>query len=143
LIGEIRDRKILEMMSEPAIAARVHGIGFRCDAAALVGLAHAFVMPSIEREGLPRAVIEAMSQSIPVVVSDVGGMPEMVEDGVSGLVVPPSNPVALREALSKLEASPELRTTLGAAGRKRIVGTFNISDTIDRMEQLFESVAKR
>ncbi len=143
LIGEIRDPAIERMVTLPGIRERVHTTGFRRDAAQLVGLADAFVMPSVEREGLPRAVIEAMSQSIPVVVSDVGGMPELVEHERSGLVVPPRDAVRLRAALTRLEGDAALQERLGAAGRERIETVFNIETTVNKMESLFSAVVRR
>ena len=139
LIGEIRHPAVEALLSQPAIAARVVPLGFRADAAALTGLADCFVMPSVDREGLPRAVIEAMAQRVPVIVSDAGGMPELVEDGRSGVVVPPRDATALRGALLQLEADAPLRTRLGEAGRTRIEHAFHIDRTVEEMQKFFLS----
>jgi glycosyltransferase involved in cell wall biosynthesis len=141
LIGEIRDKHVQRMVEMPGIRDRVHCLGFRRDAAKLVGAADVFVMPSVEREGLPRAVIEAMAQAIPVVVSDVGGMPELVEDSESGLVVPPRDSIRLRKALLKLEHDSALRERLGLAAKQRIGTAFDIDATISAMEALFSKIA--
>ncbi len=141
LVGEVRDKRIEAMAANPTIAERVHLAGYRKDAAHLAGACDAFVMPSIEREGLPRAVIEAMAQRVPAIVSDVGGMPELVEDGVSGLVVPPRDPKSLADAIASLAGNRKQRDTLGEAARERIETAFNIETTIEKMEALFESVA--
>ncbi len=138
LVGEVRDKKIKRLAAAPAVASRVHLIGYRKDAAALSGACNAFVMPSIKREGLPRAVIEAMSQRVPAIVSNVGGMPELVEDGISGIVVPPSNPRALANAIAALAADPDRADRLGNAARKRIEKTFHIDSTINKIEKLFQ-----
>jgi glycosyltransferase involved in cell wall biosynthesis len=140
LIGEIRHPAVEQLLNRPPIAARVIRLGFRADAAALTGLADCFVMPSVDREGLPRAVIEAMAQRVPVVVSDAGGMPELVEHNTSGLVVPPRDAVALRTALLQLEGDAPLRTRLGEAGRARIVSAFHIDRTVEQMRAFFEGL---
>ncbi len=78
------------------------------------------VLPSY-REGLPLAVIEAMAHGRPVVATTVGGIPELVVDGETGLLVPPGDPQALRSALERLLADPALRRRMGQAGRERII----------------------
>jgi glycosyltransferase involved in cell wall biosynthesis len=140
LVGDVRDESITTQAADPAIADRVHLVGYRADAAVVAGACHAFVMPSVEREGLPRAVIEAMSQRVPAIVSSVGGLPELVEDGVSGLVVPPRDPAALANAIVTLASDRNRCERLGQAARKRIEEHFNIDTTIDKIESLFQSL---
>jgi glycosyltransferase involved in cell wall biosynthesis len=77
------------------------------------------VLPS-HREGLPLSVLEAMAHGRPVVASAVGGIPELVQDGVTGLLVPPGDVDALRSALERLLADPILRRRMGRAGRRRV-----------------------
>jgi glycosyltransferase involved in cell wall biosynthesis len=137
LAGEVRDPKISKLAEQPEIAARAHFIGYRSDAPILAGSCDLFVMPSVEREGLPRAVIEAMAQKVPAVVSDVGGMPELVENKVSGLVVPPRNPTALAKAITALATDKNQRNLMGIAARQRIATAFNVDRTIEKIEKLF------
>ncbi len=80
----------------------------------------AVVVCSSYREGLPLCVIEAMAFGRPVVATAVGGIPQLVEDGETGFLVPPGDAVALRDALERMLADPELRHRLGEAGRERI-----------------------
>jgi len=75
------------------------------------------VLPSLQ-EGLPLSLLEAMASGLPVVASSVGGIPDIVKDGVNGLLVPAADPVALREALVRLLTDPALRRNLGAAARR-------------------------
>ncbi len=70
-------------------------------------------------EGLPYTIIEAMMAGLPVVATKVGGVPELVEDGVTGFLVPPKDPEALAQALQKLIDGPELRKKMGRAGREK------------------------
>ncbi len=137
LIGEVRDPVITALGAEPSVAPRAHFAGFRADAAALVSACHAIVMPSREREGLPKSVIEGMAQGICPVVSRVGGMPELVKDGECGLIVPPSNATALAQALRQLELDRALCSQLGSAAKKRIETKFNISATIKAHLQVY------
>jgi glycosyltransferase involved in cell wall biosynthesis len=142
LAGEVRDKKIIKLAKVPEIAAQAHFMGYTTDAPLIAATCHAFVMPSVKREGLPRSGIEAMAQGVPAIVADVGGMPELVEDGISGLVVPPCDSHAIAEAITKLASSPDLCRKFGEAARKRIETAFCVDTTIDRMEQLFISIAQ-
>ncbi|MDA0991874.1 MAG: glycosyltransferase [Verrucomicrobia bacterium] len=139
LIGEERLKQIREQAESLGLRDRVHFLGYRSDAAHLASAFDIFVMPSLEREGLPRAVIEAMAQAVAVIVTQVGGLPELVEDGVSGLVIPPRDPDALAAALQRLAADSSYRETLGAAARQRIQSHFNITATIDNTIAAFRN----
>jgi glycosyltransferase involved in cell wall biosynthesis len=140
LVGEVRDERLRRLAAEPRNRGLVHLAGFRRDAPQLVGASQVVVMPSREREGLPRAVIEAMSQEVPAIVSDVGGMPELVESGRSGLVVPASNSRALAEAILRLKNNPEERLRMGRAARARIEGEFSVRRTIERTLALYREL---
>ncbi len=96
----------------------------------LVAAADLFVMPSIRDadgniDGLPIVVLEAMAAGVPVVATDVAGMPLAVEDGVSGLLVQEQDPPALAAALGRLLDDPERRRRMGAAGRRRVETDLN------------------
>jgi len=134
IIGDVRDEKVNK---EAELNPRIHFTGYRNDATALVGACDIAVMPSVEREGLPKAILEAMAQSIPAVVTHVGGLPELVIDGECGLVVPPRNSDALRAALTRLAADPSLRKKMGIAARQRVEGEFNFSRTLAKTLALY------
>lgn len=140
LIGQVRDRALQRLATGSRASPRLHFTGFRRDAAGLIGRCHAFVMPSLRREGLPRAVIEAMAQGLPCVVSDVGGMPELVHDRSCGLVVPPGDPQALAEAIRWLHSRPQQCTALGRRARERIRTHFNIQFTIENTLRLYREI---
>ncbi len=141
LVGEMRDRELAALIREPAYATRVHAIGERRDAVALAGACDMCCMPSVRREGLPRSVIEAMAQGLPALVSAVGGMVELVEDGVSGRVVAARDAGALAEVISAWAEDEEERQRLGAAAKRRIEGVFNIERTIEKTLALYSEVA--
>jgi glycosyltransferase involved in cell wall biosynthesis len=83
-----------------------------------------FVMPSRGAEGMPTAVLEAMACELPVVATDIAAVREEVQDGVTGLVVPPSDRAALVDALSRLLADPALRARMGKSGRELVAARF-------------------
>ena len=99
------------------------------------------VLPSIKREGLPRSVIEAMAYKTPPIVTDSGGNPELVVDGISGLVVPARDSAAIARAIRRLHDDAELRNRMGAAARERIRTHFRIEDTIAKTEALYRDLA--
>jgi len=92
LVGTVSDPDIRVLAEHPSIRKRIHFTGPMPNAAAIAGACDVFVMPSIAREGLPRSVIEAMAQGVPCIVSNVGGMPELVAHNESGMVVDPAIP---------------------------------------------------
>jgi glycosyltransferase involved in cell wall biosynthesis len=103
--------------------------------------ADAFLLTSLS-EGISNAVLEAMACGLPVVTTDVDGMSEAVTNGVEGFLVPPRDPAATADALACLAASPELRRTMGAAGRERVRRDFALDDQIAAFVVLFAGVAR-
>ena len=79
--------------------------------------------PDGDRDGVPVALMEAMARGVPVVSTAVGGIGELVEDGSTGMLVPPDDTLALREALARLASSADLRQHLGCAGREHVRAT--------------------
>lgn len=91
--------------------------GFREDVHRIYSAFDVFLQPSRDFESFPMTVLEAMCAAVPVVATDVGGVTEMVEDGVTGIIVPPNDPGALASALAGLIADRSLRARMGRAGR--------------------------
>ncbi len=142
LAGHMDEGARRDLAGRTALAGRLHATGFRPDAPALMGACDAFVMPSLRREGFPRAVLEAMLQGVPAVVTTVGGMPEMVRDGEDGFVLPPGDPAALAGALARLANDPSLRARLGDSARAFATRSFPLQATMDRTEALYTEVLK-
>lgn len=110
--------------------------------AELLRAADIYALPSYN-EGLPMSVIEAMSYGLPIVTSDVGGLPELVSDGVHGRVVLPGDTAGLADAIAGLAADPDLRRTLGEAGRRRIEASYSRDVALPALERLYDEVAAR
>lgn len=138
LVGEVRDPEVEQALHDPALAGRLHATGFRKDAARLMTGFTVSVMPSLEREGLPKAVVESMAQGIPAIVSGVGGLPELVEDGVCGRVVPPGDAVALAAALRELAGDPALVARWGQAALTQIQTKFSCVQMVNQTRALYE-----
>ncbi len=111
----------------------------RPDVAQVMSHATAFVCPSIY-EPLGIVNLEAMACATAVVASSVGGIPEVVDDGRTGLLVPPSDPPALAAALNRVLDDPDLAAAMGAAGRKRAIAEFSWRAIAEQTVSLYESV---
>ena len=93
-----------------------------------------------DRDGLPNVLLEAQSQGLPSVATRVSAIPELIEDGVNGILVPPGDPDALAAALARLLGDPELRRRLGAAGERRVRGAFSSVEGADRLAIKFRGL---
>ncbi len=122
------------------MSERIHRSGFRTDAPAISAACDVFCLPSTKREGLARSVIEAMAYRVPPIVTDSGGSPELVVDGVSGFVVPPRDARSIADAIEKLFRDPELRRRMGDAARERIATDFRNEDTVLKTIALYEEL---
>ena len=121
LVGDGPERKALaELAAREGVAERVRFEGFQASPGYFLARASVFVLPS-RHEGMPNALLEAMAAALPVVVTDASPGPlEVVEQEVTGLVVPRENVTALTRALERLIADPELRQRLGDAAAERL-----------------------
>jgi glycosyltransferase involved in cell wall biosynthesis len=102
----------------------------------LYAAADVFCLPSFA-EGVPVVLMEAMAMEVPVVTSRIMGIPELVEDGVSGLLVTPGDEGELVAALERLARDPAERRRLGVAGREKIVADYALDASVERLERLF------
>lgn len=143
LVGSIKDPDIQRRVDAFPYPQRLHLTGYRDDATAFATLYDVVVLASKSREGFPKSVIEAMAQGVPAVLTAVGGMPELVNHGTAGLLVEPSNPAMLAEAIRTLYADPQLRRTMGEKARDLIRSTFHVSTTVERMFKEFSRLAAR
>jgi len=127
--GEGSERERLERIAiELGLREEVGFVGFVSDAPAFLSAIDIFVLPSLY-EGLGVAVLEAMAAGRPVVASRVGGIPELVQDQITGLLVPPKDPEALASAISRLLSQEGLLQEMGSRARGRVERHF----TVERM----------
>jgi len=113
--------------------------GFRSDSEALMKNFDVFCLPSIS-EGLSSAILVAMASRLPIVATQAGGIPELVIDGETGILVPPDDSDQLAVGLCKVLESPQLREKMGIAGRQRIEETFTLERKLNETEKLYLSM---
>jgi glycosyltransferase involved in cell wall biosynthesis len=140
LVGDGSLRKQAEARAKALmIGARIQFLGIRPDIDALLPECDLFALAS-DWEGMPMAVIEAMAAGLPVAATAVGGVPELVVQGVTGLLVPPGETQALADALALLARDPGRRRELGSAARER-AACFGLDRMIAAYAQLFARLA--
>lgn len=105
----------------------------------LIGQSDIMVMPSV-KEGFGVAAVEAAAAGIPVIATRVGGIPEIVADGISGILIPPGDRPALAAAIVRLASAPDLRRAMGLAGRKIAEERFNFDACLEAMEKVYHEV---
>jgi glycosyltransferase involved in cell wall biosynthesis len=127
--------KLEELVREKGLQDCFHFWGFQSNASDHLKSFDIFALPSLS-EGLSSAILEAMASSLPIVATDVGGIPELVTNGYNGLLVPPANPEALAEAIRKLAEHPEESLQMGRRGRERMEEHFTLDRKISETEQL-------
>lgn len=134
---------------EAALRATVHERGLDgsvvftgvcTDMAAVYRTADVVVLPSLV-ENLPTVLIEAGAVGCPVIATTVGGISEIVHDGVTGLLCPPADPSAMAESILRLAGDPQLRSALGAAAITRIGAEFSSEAWVARLQQLYREVS--
>ena len=106
---------------------------------ALLERASVFVLPSYV-ENMPVSVLEAMAAGLPVVATSVGAIPEVVEDGVSGVLVPPRDAQALAQAIERVLADPQRRRRMGEAGRARAERDYSVERVMPRLEAMYRTL---
>lgn len=136
--GEYR-RSLERDAARLGVSDRVVFTGPRGDVPAILEELDVFVLPSWT-EGLPMTVLEAMAQGKPVVATPVGGTPELVVDGETGLLVPPRDPTRLAQAIRGLLADPDRAARLGRAGRERVGASFTAAEMERRVLALYDEV---
>jgi glycosyltransferase involved in cell wall biosynthesis len=142
IIGDGERRAELEaLVRRQGLAERVKFLGWRQDLDRIYADLDAVVLTSAN-EGSPVSLIEAMAAACPVVATRVGGVPDLVEHGVSGLLGRAGDPAATAEAIATLLADPERRRALGQAGRKRVRDAYGIDRLVSDMDRLYSDLVR-
>jgi len=136
IVGEGHFRiKLEELVRKKGLEECVQFLGFRTDIQALLKEFDLFVLPSLS-EGLSSAIMEAMASSLPVIASKVGGIPELVQNGDNGLLVPPADPESLARAIIQLVENPEALRQMGIRGRELVEQKFTLDRKVLETEEL-------
>jgi glycosyltransferase involved in cell wall biosynthesis len=122
---------------------RVVFTGFRMDVPDLLAALSVAVSPSLGLEGMSNSILESMAAGVPVVATRVGGTPEIVEDGVSGLLVAPGDPEALAAAIYRLLQDKTMAKQLGETGRRRVFGRYSLEQAVASTERLYGDLLLR
>ena len=136
--GSIR-QDLLAQAGNLGVGERVVFLGHREDTDVLLQALDIFVLPSLS-EGIPMALLEAMAASRPIVASRVGGIPEIIEDGVEGYLVEPMDVNNLAERCRRLIESPDVARKMGEQGRKRVDSEFSATAMADRVVSVYKEV---
>ena len=143
VVGDGERRAALEVLTaELGLGAYVRFLGWRRDLERIYADSTVVALTS-RNEGSPVSLIEAMAAGRPVVATRVGGVPDLVADGVTGRLVPPDDPAALADALAALLRDPERRRALGAAGRARVVPAFAAARLVEDVDALYTELLRR
>ena len=137
LVGSDKDDAMKKKVESMGLSDSIKLLGYREDAAQLATVFDIACLPSTRREGVPRSIVEAMSHGKPCVVTDVGGLPELVADQENGFVVPPLTVEPLREALERLLKDESLRRRFGEKSKERFLTLFKVSDYHESMRGFF------
>lgn len=138
LVGDGQGKsKLQDQAKAEGLQQKILFLGGRNDVPQILACCTLFVLPS-EAEAMPNALLEAMAAGLPVVATRVGGVPEVVEDGVNGLLVPPRDPRALADAILRILADPGLSRNLAQAGRETIRAYFTFDRLIAELAQLYK-----
>jgi glycosyltransferase involved in cell wall biosynthesis len=142
--GDGREKLTLERrVAELGLRERVLFLGFRSDVARVTCMYDVAVVPSTMQEPFGLTIIEAMAARKAVVASRVGGIPEVVVDGKTGILVPPGNPAALAEGILGLLGDADRRRAMADAGYERVRSHFDRKAMLQRTYSVYESVIAR
>lgn len=135
LRSELEDRA-----RQMAVDRKVIFTGLQTDVMAWLGISDVCLLPSLFREGLSLALIEAMAAGLPVIGTRIGGIPEVIADGENGLLVPPGNTEALTHAMMRMVRDQDSRIRMGRRGREIYEEKFSLTGMIRKIEAVYEGL---
>jgi glycosyltransferase involved in cell wall biosynthesis len=141
LVGDgIRRAWVEGLAREAGLGAAVVFTGFRPDVAALLGLMDCFVLASTRTEGVPQSLLQAFAAGVPVVATEVGGVPEVVSDGVSGVLVKPGSAAALARGMDNVLDDPDSAWQRAVAARKLVEERFSHDASMTRLLTVYSEL---
>lgn len=135
------ERELRQEVSRMGASEKVWFLGWRDDIQEILPILDVFVLPSLN-EGMGRVLVEAMAAGRPIVASNVGGIPDLVDQGENGFLVPPADPKALARALGFLILNPDKRREMGDRGRKMAV-QFGVDSMVHKIDQLYRDSLRK
>ncbi len=142
IVGDGANRSELESRARAfGLANRIIFTGFRTDVQDLLPEASIVVLPSLS-EGLSNSLLEAAAIGIPMIAATVGGNPEVVENGVNGILVPPKSSTALAKAMCELLENPERARQMGEAGKRMVAERFAVDRAVRDVQHLYEHLVE-
>ena len=143
VVGDGPERDYLQKVANDLnVTMRVHWMGYQANVNAILPAFDIFVQPSLH-EGLPNTVLEAMAARLPVVATAVGGTPELVDHGKTGLLVPSQDVAALSGAIVSLKNNPKWGLQMGQAGFDRIQQHFTVEKMVHNYETLYHQLVSQ
>ena len=140
LIGDGPQHKVLKQrIAELDLEQRISLTGFQKQISPWLAIADCFVLPSLT-EGTPMALLEAMAAGVPIVATGVGGVPDVITNGVNGLLVPCANAEALRHGMSRIIADPELRKKYRCEARKTVDSRYSVQPWCQKILQIYQGL---
>lgn len=143
----VGDGPVRDTLKAKAADSNIGGItrftGKRADIPAILACIDILAIPSVGEEGFPNTLVEAMSMGKSVVATTVGGIPEVIDNGVTGLLIPPSDPTRLAAALKMLINNRELSLKMGRAARRVVTEKFSVRATAEKWESIYRDVLRR
>ena len=143
IVGEgDAESQLRSLAGQLGIADRVRLLGYSSDPRPLYEAMDVFALSSV-REGLPNVVLEAMALEVPVVATRIAGVPKLIRDGETGVLVEPSSVDELTAGLARMLAAPEFRARLAAAGRKTVETRYSFTSRMRAIQAVYDGLLGR
>ena len=143
VVGEgPEEARLRERIASLGLSSHVRMLGFRDDLLNVFRSLDLFVIPSVEGDTIPQVLMQALAMGLPVVSTTVGSIPDVVQDGKTGFVVPPRDAGALADRTLALLDDAALRAEMGRRGRALVEREYSLSRMLDRLEDVYAKVAR-
>ncbi len=143
IVGEgPEEHRLRDRIASLGLSSKVRMLGFRDDLLNVFRSLDVFVIPSVEGDTIPQVLMQALAMGLPVVSTTVGSIPDVVQEGTTGFVVPPRDAGALAGRILALLDDAALRTDMGRRGRTLVEREYSLSRMLDRLEEVYAKVAR-